>query len=212
MHCYVSRQLPRTGRTGSRFISGLRLCHTQLLLRGGARTPLEPLEPESYWRDTLPNEALLRRLTVGEAPGGPRRRRGDEVWGQLTERGVDESNALGARLERWLAEHHASSEDEAYKEMPTMVLTSPDYRSSLTARAVLSGLFPPSQRADAAAVQLRTLRAAQTKLHPPEEKEDEARQDTAMDLTELLALEPDALEGACECGSVESRPWAFNGT
>ena len=35
----------RSRSATSRSISSLRLRHTQLLLRGGARTPLEPLEP-----------------------------------------------------------------------------------------------------------------------------------------------------------------------
>ncbi|CAE8583867.1 unnamed protein product, partial [Polarella glacialis] len=51
-------------------VGRLQVLHTQLLLRGGARTPLQPLQPESFWKATLPDKALLQRLTRGGGGGG----------------------------------------------------------------------------------------------------------------------------------------------
>mmetsp|Transcript_48674 Transcript_48674/g.141943 ORF Transcript_48674/g.141943 Transcript_48674/m.141943 type:complete len:437 (-) Transcript_48674:117-1427(-) len=95
----------------------LRLLHTHLLVRGGARTPRRPFPPESYWKATLLNEALLQRLRREGGVGAFGARKSlpsvasdgpaasdDSIWGQLTTRGADESRAVGARLERWLAE------------------------------------------------------------------------------------------------------------
>eukprot|EP00434_Breviolum_minutum_P036647 symbB.v1.2.032479.t2/scaffold3904.1/size48501/1 len=88
-----------------RHISTLRLRHTQVLVRGGARTPLEPLEPESFWRSTLPNDTLLRRHSILNPDGGARRKvRLESLWNQLTLRGMDESYALGRRIETWIFE------------------------------------------------------------------------------------------------------------
>ena len=99
-------------KRGIRGISSLRLRHTQLLLRGGVRTPLEPLEPEGFWRSTLPHERLLRRLSISSTEGARRRVSLETLWKQLTTRGVDESVALGERLETWFASQR-KDEDEA---------------------------------------------------------------------------------------------------
>ncbi|CAE7210194.1 unnamed protein product [Symbiodinium natans] len=157
---------PRATRAASSVRGHLRLVHSSLLLRGGARTPLLPLEPESFWRSTLPSQSLLRRLTRGEVQQeGPRRLRREseeDVWGQLTTRGADEAFSVGRRLESWLAEQNAAddadTEDDAgevKQELQTTVITSPTQRAMLTARAVVSALLPRSQRADAANVRLR---------------------------------------------------------
>ncbi|CAL1127924.1 unnamed protein product [Cladocopium goreaui] len=185
----------RSRSATSRSISSLRLRHTQLLLRGGARTPLEPLEPESFWRSTLPNETLLRRHILNPTEGARRKVRLDSLWNQLTLRGMDESYALGRRIETWIFEHSPKNEDEN-EELPTTVITSPDQRSILTARAVLRGLCAKDRESDPMAVRLRTMRAA-LRIADIEDLEDlEDLEDVAMDLTELLALPADALEGA----------------
>ncbi|CAK9038363.1 unnamed protein product [Durusdinium trenchii] len=158
---------------------------------GGARTPLEPLAPESFWRSTLPNETLLRRLSIVSTEGARRRVSVESPWKQLTTRGMDESYALGRRIETWMSEQSLGDEEE---EVPALVIASPDQRSTWTARAVLRGLCASHGQSDPMAVRLRTTRAA---LRVPVQDEDEdAKQDVAMDLTELLALRPDALEDA----------------
>eukprot|EP00913_Durusdinium_trenchii_P030913 g28954.t1 len=104
---------------------------------------------------------------------------------------MDESYALGRRIETWMSEQSLGDEEE---EVPALVIASPDQRSTWTARAVLRGLCASHGQSDPMAVRLRTTRAA---LRVPVQDEDEdAKQDVAMDLTELLALRPDALEGS----------------
>lgn len=90
----------------------LKVVHTYAVLRAGSRLPLEPLPglaSDEYWRELLPNPALLRRLArVGSPAEGPRRQflpralDPGEPWAELTVRGADESRALGVRLCRWL--------------------------------------------------------------------------------------------------------------
>lgn len=158
----------------------LRVVHTQLLIRGGARTPLRPVEPEAFWRGTLPTEFLLQRLRRdgGATAMGARRRRSlpasaddvganaAELWSQLTTRGADEARAVGARLERWLADRSDAVHDDADDEekggeeaslaqapssrqsrlrasAPVAAVATPDARAVMTARAVLSGLALP---------------------------------------------------------------------
>jgi len=158
----------------------LRVLHTQLLVRGGARTPLRPSQPESFWKGCLPSEAQVQKIRREGGAGalGARRSRlplaaeerlrDSEVWGQLTTRGADEARAVGARLERWLAQRDVEgppaeedddedSDDDGqgpprrrrstWRGIAATALATPDLRAELTARATLSGLaLPPDVR------------------------------------------------------------------
>eukprot|EP00811_Abedinium_folium_P034801 NODE_7652_length_1561_cov_3.683403.p1 GENE.NODE_7652_length_1561_cov_3.683403~~NODE_7652_length_1561_cov_3.683403.p1 ORF type:complete len:411 (+),score=156.56 NODE_7652_length_1561_cov_3.683403:3-1235(+) len=142
----------------------LRVVHTQLLLRSGRRTPLLPLGPEAFWRETLPNRSLLDSLAiVGTRARGVKRRRVPPaygaVWGQVTTRGIDEAGVAGHRFCRWVLargiadwlpeesegddEVDLDEHEEGNRPLPediVAVVAAPDRGSLLTARSAAAGL------------------------------------------------------------------------
>lgn len=226
---------PSLSRRGlSSAAGGHRIVHVQLLLRGGHRTPLEPLEPEKFWRDTLPPLSMYERMEkMCPAVGGARRAVHpgmDDIWGELTVRGADESYGMGQKLERWLFErpldpaisHEAekdgdSDDSEAEPEPVRTRAFAPDERRSIfSARRVLSGLRPVDLKhkvpvtVDCSAAAKLHVELPSSLLSEVSSLGDAARQDAALDLTELLALPPDSLLGAswsrlldvAECASI----------
>jgi len=196
---------------------GRRVVHTQLLLRGGARTPLTPVGHEAFWRATLPSVELQQRLSNAAVRGSKKgARRGQlpgttsNLWGELTTRGADEAFAVGLRLERWLADAasgrlQGQEEDEIEPGISTAVIATPDRRAVLTAKAVLRGLCLPGQvvKVDTTSgAQVRALTSIESgaggmlNLASSAGGDDAARHDAALDLSELLGLEGPVLAGA----------------
>ena len=88
------------------------LIHLSIVHRHGDRTPITPLTNEDYWKSTLPLDgATPRRRDDGEAlddvdPEGQEAvvRGEGQVYGQLTAKGCDQLQAVGALLRSRLIE------------------------------------------------------------------------------------------------------------
>lgn len=134
----------------------MRVLHTQLLVRGGARTPLRPLQPDTFWKACLPTGEQLQRLLRegGSGSVGARRSRWQgrpssaaeerlresEPWGQLTTRGADEARAVGSRLERWMAERAIREGPNASAELEPGPGEEPDEKVLGTPRQGAAGV------------------------------------------------------------------------
>jgi len=131
---------------------------------------------------------ITRMQRTGSLAQGARRSRRvtnpRDVWGQLTTLGIDEAQMLGRRLQSWMLEQLP---DEEASPLTTMVLSTSDVRSVITARAVLAGLGVPNGEV----VSIDTSQEAVLRIShnlPPEELPPPqlSLEDAALEILEAL--------------------------
>ena len=155
-----------------------RVLQVQIVHRHGDRTPITPLQNESYWGDALPTQEMLDNIAATTKIGRDGKYShiagGRGVFGKLTKLGLLQMVELGSRLreELYAETENGHVTDESgniflhggcvfHKDDPIkpnrLAVTSTDFARSLqSVQASLIGLFPdPAEIADPIVVDAR---------------------------------------------------------
>ena len=164
-----------------------KLIQVQIVHRHGDRTPITPLKNEGYWRDQLPKEEVLKKISEGtkivrdiNQPRMKHGAAGTGVFGQLSMVGLLQMVELGQRVreELYCPTSGMFCEDKrplTHHETCLRVVSTDFPRTIQSVQAFLVGLFPDG-------------------LHISQQKCDESEVDTShveIDVRHTVKMIPD---------------------